>query len=398
MKYIKSLLVSTFVLLACLSLHAQSALGFAGEDKKTVHLSDNSQQVEIGLPDDDPTHCYEWSGPNILTDPHKPVITVNPQEPMVVYTVTRHSTCAPETDQVVVSMVDTIGIVSVTPLKDCYNDGDPVDISDFEIVTDPPGFGSLATVTPDHARNSWGGIVDPTDFTIRLTYGNYTSSRTVTVDVYNEGLEISIGTSLHLNKVKNTLQTLRKVIENAKNLANLVSKTGGVLPCDLEFDASLNIPDEQWFKACCNGNELTGYRMSGFSFTPSLNLDCYIPIPYVSFPKAGGLSAHLGLGYGMEFGPVSYAYKGECTGGVSVDVRMFVRIAGGVEFSLLSRDILSAQADLEGIGSASFRWTLGESCEFSGVQVDIDLVGKVTFLSFLTEEVRIPVYSHLFGK
>lgn len=398
MKYIKSLLVSTFVLLACFSLHAQSARGFAGEDKKVVHLSDNSQQVEIGLPDDDPTHCYEWSGPNILTDPHKPVITVNPREPMVVYHVTLHSTCAPETDEVVVSTVDTIGIVSVTPLKDCYNDGDPVDISDFEVETDPPGYGSLATVTPDRAVNTWGGVVDPTEFTIKLTYGNYTSSRTVTVDVYNEGLEISTGTSLHLNKVLNALETMRKIIEKGKKIADLMSKTKGTLSCEIGFDANLGLPSHSYFKACCNGEEITGYRISGFSFAPSMNLDCYIPIPYLSIPKVGGLHAHLGVGYGLSLEPITYTYKGECSGIPSVVVNMYIQIAGGIEFSLLSRDILSIQGDLVGTGSTGVRWTVGEGFEWSGLKVAVDLRYQATFVSFFTVEKKVPVGSWVIGK
>lgn len=400
MKPVKSLFVTAFILSACLSLHAQSNAHFAGEDKKVVHLNDNSQQVEIGLPDSDPTHCYEWSGPNILTDPHQPVITVNPPDPTNVYTVVRHSTCGPETDEVVVSSVDTVSLVSVTPLRECYNDGDSVHLSDFDIVTDPPGYGSLVTVSPQVVYNVlWTDLLPekPIELTFSLRYGGHTSTKKATVDVYNEGFTVSAGSSVHLRNIQKALENLAKLVEKGKDITKVLSKNKAS-PCTPGFDAALNLPSVRFFRACCNGNAVQGFTLSGISFAPTISMDCYFPLPGCSVRGLGGFNVHFGLAAGATVGPISYTYKGDCSNLTAALIGAFVQVSGGVEFEFLDRDILSAQLDLVGKGSTSVNWTVGEGIDWGGLTVDLSVAGSVTFLSLFTKSVSAPLGQHVFFK
>jgi len=185
MKTIKSLITLAFVLLLCLTAKAQ----WAGEDKEVLRDPyNNSQVVSIGVQDGSSDACYEWTGPHITSDPHKPVVVVNPQDEEETYTCTRISSCGVEEDQVKVKVLDTISIVSVTPLKNCYNDGDDVHLSDFEIVTSPAGWGFMVEVSPTHLNNNWGlGDVDETmELTFTLDYNGHQSVKHATVNVFND--------------------------------------------------------------------------------------------------------------------------------------------------------------------------------------------------------------------
>ena len=397
MKYIKSLFVSAFMLMACLPLWAQSNEPFAGEDKKILQRDDNSQQVNIGVPDAEEGHCYEWSGPNIIGDNHQPVITVNPRNPINVYHVVKRTSCGKNEDDVTVYLVDSIGIKSVTAKKSCYNDGDSVRLSDFDIETDPPGYSSLVTVSPQFVSNTWGGVVDQQELQFRLSYANNTSTKTATVDVYNEGLSVSTGSSIHLDKVMQGVEMLKNMLQKGKDFVDFLGKGAPASPCEIGFDPVINEPNIHFFRACCEGEEISGYTLSGFSIAPRLTFDCYIPTQF-SIPKVGGLNFHVGFSAGIDVGPISYTYKGDCSGLDPVPVSISADVAIGAEVSMASRDVLSIQGDAVATGTASMSWTLGEGVEFDGLKLDLSLVCQVTFFSMYTKKMTVPIGSTVLFK
>ena len=116
---------------------------------------------------------------------------VNPQSSEELYTVTRSSSCGVEQDQVKVKVVDSVTIVSVTPLKDCYNSGDNLALSDFEIKTNPDGYESLVQFTPTRVTNYAGESDEEQTITFSLNYRGHTSTNEATVNVFNEDLGLS---------------------------------------------------------------------------------------------------------------------------------------------------------------------------------------------------------------
>ena len=391
MKTIKLVITSAFMLLLCLTAKAQ----WAGEDKEVLREEDNSQTVTIGVADGSSDKCYEWSGPNIQGDVHSATITVNPQDQEQTYICTRTSSCGVEQDQVVVRVKDTISLVSVTPLKDCYNSGDALVLTDFEIVTDPAGYESLVQFSPGQVYNLAGASEEIQTITFGLTYNGYTSTKTAQVNVFNEDLGVSQGQSVDFQKFVEDIKKINAMVEKTKGfVSKLNSIAKGVSPCEPAFHLVLNLPQCDDIHACCNGEEVDGYKLNMPSIDANLGVDCYIPTS-LSIPHVGGLEIHVGAAVGVTFGPLSYTYKGECSN-LTYPLGLYANIAGGVRVFFGDPDFLSAELNLVGTGSTSLVWTIGQSIQWKPLDVSLKIVGKVTLLSFYTDEVDYMLFTYSF--
>lgn len=388
MKTIKSVITSAFMLLLCLSSYAQ----WAGEDKEVLREPDNSQVVTIGVPDGSSDKCYEWTGPNILTDAHQSTIRVNPQTSEETYIVTRTSSCGVEQDQVVVRMKDSVTLVSVAPLKDCFNSGDNLTLEDFRIVTDPIGYQSMVQISPSRVTNLAGASDELQDITFRLTYNNHTSTKTTTVNVFNENLGVSQGQSVDFHNFISGLKKVNAMVEKAKKLSDkLNSIARGASPCQPDFHLVYNFPQSMDIHACCNGEMFTGYKVDYPSIDAYLGIDCYFPTS-LKIPAVGGVDIHVGAAVGVKLGPLSFTYKRDCSN-ITIPLDLYVNISGGVRVSLLDPDFLSGELNLVGTGRTQVVWTVGKSIDWHPINVDLMIVGKVTLVSFYTKEIDYQIFT-----
>jgi hypothetical protein len=391
MKTIKLVITSAFMLLLCMTAKAQ----WAGEDKEVLRESDNSQTVTIGAADGSSDKCYEWSGPNIVGDPHQATITVNPQSSEELYTVTRSSSCGVEQDQVKVKVVDSVTIVSVTPLKDCYNSGDNLALSDFEIKTNPDGYESLVQFTPTRVTNYAGESDEEQTITFSLNYRGHTSTNEATVNVFNEDLGLSTCKSVDFNKFLEDFKKINAMVQKAQGFAdklNTLSKDFN--PCSPDFHLVLSLPQGSDIHACCEGKEITGFRVDLPTIDAYLGIDCYIPTS-LSIPHVGGLEIHVGAAIGVRLGPLSIKFKRECST-ITIPLSLYANVAGGVRVFFGDPDFLSAELNLVGEGSTSLTWTIGESIQWSPLNVGLKIVGKVTLCSFYTDEVDYNLFTYSF--
>lgn len=400
MKTIKSLLL-TFMLLLCLTAQAQ----WAGEDKVVLRELDNSQTVSIGVQGNSSDMCYEWSGPNILGNANSSQVTVNPQDAEQTYVCTRTSSCGVEQDQVIVRVRDNIEIVSVTPLKNCYNTGDDIPISDFEIQTDPPGYESLATHTPNRARNSWEwvGTDDTQEITFSLIHNGHESHKVVSVNVFNDELAVSHGNSINFKALLKRLESVKYVLNKAKSVSDKLNDLGKkvqgfTVSCepDVNFNVEISDDDEQDIHACCNGEEVDGYAVAASnSVSAEIAIDCYIPIQ-LNLPKIAEVYAHVGASAGVSIGPFIYTYLGPECSSTTVRIAVYATISGGVQLRIVSEKVLTGQLDLVGRGDMSWDWIIGEEIDWHPINVSLSIVGNVTFFNFFTEQINYPLFSHQF--
>lgn len=400
MKTIKFLTALAFMFLLCLTAKAQ----WAGEDKEILRELDNSQTVSIGVNDGSSDKCYEWSGPHIISsDKHQPVIVVRPQDEEETYTCTRTSSCGVEQDQVKVKVIDTISIVSVTPLKNCYNDGDDVHLQDFEIVTYPAGHQSLVVLSPTHVNNNWewGANIDETqEITFTLEYNNHTSTKTATVNVFNDNLAVSTGQSYNFKAFVKSLKAIENIVKKAKGLSDklnsIAHKAPGMdPPCEPGFNIFLDIPDdnEQDIHSCCNGEEVDGFKVVGNAVSAELALDCFIPTQ-LSLPWLGGVRIHVGGSLGASVGPFEFKYLGNDCNTTSVPASVYATLSGGVQILIVSDDVLNAQLDLVGKAQTGFNWVIGQKFEIHPLDLTLTVVGQVIFMNFFYEKVNYPLFSY----
>lgn len=395
MKPFKLLITAVFTLLLGLTAQAQ----WAGEDKAVLRLQNNSQTTTIGQPASSSDMCYEWSGPDIVGERNKPVITVNPRSETCVYTVRRTGKCGVEEDQVIVTLTDTIGIVSVTPTK-CYNDGDSITKEDFKIVTSPEGFENLVSFGPTTAHHNVGSVVGTQDVTFYLLYNNHRSTKTIEVTVINDNLTSSGEISVDFKDFKKKLQQAKKMLDAAKFFKSkfLDPVAKNALPCEPDFDYGLEFSSlPQFTYYCCEGKKVDAFNLFGPTLSGSVSLGCQFPIPGVSIPYIGGFYATIDLSAGISVGPLALRFRGDC-GQAEIPVELSAEIAGGIRASVVSKDFLSASLAIAAGGKTGMEWVIGKEINWKGVELYLAIKGEVTAISLLKAKVNIPIGSWTFFK
>ncbi len=336
MKNIKSLFVFAFVLMLVLPIQAQVDYPWfdAGPSKTVLLRPDSSQTVQIGKADNGDGVCYEWSGPNILSDPHKPVITVNPRSLVNKYTVIRHSYCGTEQSEVEVLLRDSIGIVSVTPKYDCYYNGDTVEIWGFNIVTDPPGCETLVKVAPKRVFNvlqTGNHEYGEESLTFSLTFNNKTcvypdpNGYPLVVRVYNDNLAPKEESLKELDNVvgfgdDNSLASfilqinkfLKYIKENGPDFLNFFEEESSF---SKNVSLTFGLVKMQEYRTCCNKHIQDALQVDLGSAAVNVSFGGDVPLfpGVLSFPGVAGTHLHANLALEVKKTAFSFVKKGKCS-------------------------------------------------------------------------------------
>lgn len=389
MKTTKKLIVSVFTLFISLTIQAQTPYNppLDGGTRDVLRLLDDSQKITLSQPEV-PNACYEWSGPRIQTDPSEASITVNPTDPVSVYRVRRISHCGVDESEITVRLVDTISIVNIIP-KSCFNAGDSMRDEDFEVITNPRGYGHLAKHTPTVALNSAGSVVDETVVTFRLIYGAHESVKTVTVSVINDNLTNAGVLNLPLKDFMQKLNDAKEMLKKARTCTGFLDKVSGGFACAPNSpDVSLDINMPQSTCYCCNGNVVDAFTLIWPTISGSISGDCTIPLPGVSIPFVGGLSAVITLTGSIALGPFNLRIRGACTQG-DVPVEFAVDLYGGVQVAFISKNVLSASLKIGGGGKTGWVWTILKKTEWEGLEFTAAITGEIKTLGFLSSKVNV---------
>jgi len=397
MNTIKSIITVFFALMLFCSAQAQQNNGsnhWWGKDTvKVEKFADNSQVVEIGSMEDSQDKSYEWSGPNIVGDPKKPVVTVNPREMENEYNVRRVSKCGVEEARVLVTLIDSITIVNVTPLYQCYTEGEPIKPEDFIIETSPEGYGNKATVWPDVAHEG-----QPVVLTIR--YNGHTSDYTVdNLKVFNDNSssDVSVDTDPNeLTQIKDKIQKARDLLEQAQEVSGLIESISpdagpGCKPSFTGFGSSDGVESgfsmlaPKFFRACCNHDSVTAFQVFSPTMTFSANIDCQFPIPNLSFPYVGGVYVIFGAGMGVTAGPISVVFRGKCSD-MFIEFKLFASAYGGVRVLVINDKFFKADLKLQGEANTSVLWKVGDELRWGGVNFSVGIGGEITLFSLATEK------------
>ena len=401
MNTIKSVITVFFALMLFCSARAQQNNGtnhWWGKDTVQVEkFADNSQVVEIGSMEDSQDKSYEWTGPNIVDlNTKKPTVKVNPREMENEYFVRRVSKCGEEKARVLVTLIDSISIVNVTPLYQCYTEGEPIKAEDFIIETSPEGYGNKATVWPDVAHEG-----QPVVLTIR--YNGHTSDYTVdNLKVFNDNSSSDASVAVdpnkisQLNQIKDKIQEARKLLEQAREVSGLIKKLspdagGGCEPTITGVSSSegvesgFEMPAPKFFRSCCDHDSVTAFQLFSPTMTFSANIDCQFPIPNLSFPYVGGVYVIFGAGMGVTAGPISVVFRGKCTD-MFIEFKLFASAYGGVRVLVINDKFFKADLKLQGEANTSLLWKVGDELRWGGVNLSVGIVGEITLFSLATEK------------
>lgn len=392
---IATAIIFNFQLSTLNSAYAQ----FAGEDKKVAREPGNTQRVDIGTPDAANDICYMWTGPHIEGNANQAVITVNPFDSVETYNVKRISRNGIEEDQVKVFVEDTIAIVSVFKKYRCYNHGDVVAPDQFEITTDPPGYESLVTVSPNKVYNHAGLSMEDIPVTLSLTKNGHTSTKVVNVAVYNSDLTVSQALNIGaLSKYKEALESMALVeyiLGHIEEFADVAVKNAPT-PCSWKTEkpqGSTSTAIEITPKMlCCSDHTPApalqikfGQKSYGNSFS--------CRFPFYGIPHVASADIVFGLAGSVSIGPVDgiVSTNTECAQ-ICVPVTLSVSVNGGVGVSV-GGNILTADLLLQGTTFAQAALCYGTS-SYLKVGLTISVVGAVTLASLIEYSIEFPMATY----
>lgn len=366
---------------------AQSTMEFAGPDKTILKNDNNTQEVDIGLPGD-PNACYEWSSndeSSIVSDRNKSIITVNPTV-TTRYILTKTSDEGIYQDDVWVIVKDKITILNVESKICCYNIGDRVLVSDFDITTSPPGYGYLANVSPMFLNSHWGGNGGTEELTFSIIYKGDTSTFDLPIAVYgiDDPTLLNPSVNLELLEIIQKIDTfklffkrIKDAIAEIKEISDLAYSFGAPscspqVSLSAEFD-NLGTVLPTSIKSCCNGRCINGWRWTpGYTLSGSVGFECTIPTP-IKLPIVGGLAFVVGIEAGGSIGPLDIEFYPkelvnalkhtgdyDCVGSAQVPINIFVNVSGALQIALINPKILSATGGVEGSLSKQWVWKIGQ--------------------------------------
>lgn len=402
MKTIKSVITLAFMLFFCLSMQAQSA---GTETVVVERKADGSQLAVIGPPIGSEPASYHWEGPHIYSlNANNPQIVINPQDDGEEYTLTRISACGVEQSVVVVRLIDIVAeLESVVPLRDCYNIGEPVSLSDFQIVTNPPGYEDLVTVTPNHAPTFDGFNSVPVQFNFVLNHEGHISYKTVELDVYNsEFLNYNpTANLLDIDKFIHQLETIRNYMQEFKDINKVLAKmkvSPGLIEPQFNFNVPIpNLSNFRIKRSCCQGNDAYGFLFQYPSITMEFGVEVNVPtpwsikIPFVNF--RAGVFIYGDILFGLSLGPFNLNIQRGCREDKIIPLAVYADFELGAKAILADEDALSATLGIAAHYQFSKDWNMSDKFRFPPVDVDLSIKGSVKTLSLFS----IPVDFHLFS-
>lgn len=397
MRYTRNIIVAALLLSVWLPARAQ----FAGPDKKVLKTNDNNLTVTIGQAGSGSGECYEWSGPHITSDIHQAVITVKPKEREEIYIVKKTDCNGVEYDQVVVTLQDTVSIVSVTAKK-CVNDGDTITSDIFEIVTDPPGYASMATFTPMVAMHDPGSNNPESQQLVscRIEYNGHTAIKTAYVHVIKENTETSDFTvSVEFKNLNDKIEEFEKCLKKAKAamdglLVSLSKNPVGPKPdCDIDWERNYGIPTFSCY--CCQGEKVNTTRWPSFGVSGNFHCELEIPIPQLTIPCVAGVSVVFNIAAIASVGPVNLILRGQCSD-IEIPIQAGIEISGGARAWALHKDFLSFTGYVTGGVNRTFTFTLSQNkwdVGLGNVEIRLDYEAKTLGMAALKKSVKLKTWN-----
>lgn len=372
----KSLLISLLFFLASGLSYGQVD---AGIDQEII-CGDTVMIGTTGIGDG----CYRWSPEEGLDDPESPTPLANPTE-TTTYTLEYIGPkfSSKSSDQVKVTVNDIKSFTAI-PKKCCWKKGERITIDQFEIVTNPPNANTdHFTISPSIAPGLYSEILDrglatgQQEIVISSNCSNGSNGSqghvTTNITIVDEGYEIS---TTILPEVQ-----LRDFLNKKLSLLK---------PCTPNISASGGLYSAFSYQCCSDGEEcIKQIEKTTGALNLNAGVECQIPIPVFPFIQTviGGATT-MNISFNA-FSKDCLGKRKECT-----NIQISGEYTGGVQIGALN-DAVAAVA-LVVIPTVSFpEWEYclpekkvtpnGQGCW------KIDVQGRVTFLSFFSSKVNIPL-------
>lgn len=394
--------------------------GFAGEDMSVLFLPNPEnpyKEITLGSTDPGMTDGYCSFSWKVVKDPCTPCCELlyrQSKRPTLkvwntgeyVLEATRVSKYGYQTETVCVTVVSEIRLVKATSNKDCWENGDPVNASDFDFVTDPPGLESYVQVHEDDRIIgrfwNWYGeeevrfkIMNPVDETYQdcdVTAVIYVSRGTF-VDFSTT--IIGTGTNLPKNlatmkKFATTIKQAKKLTDKFKGAVNLAkSFLHPDFPITPDNKAEFNM-DVAVYESCCESDGVTqknAYCKLGG------NLDFFggVKVRAPLFPSHPKFGLFITGGFGVGFAVNGEFQLSTICFDPSLSFQPYFRVNVGAQISVMDPDIFSVNANLfvDGVGRGLFIVHPNVGVRMDEVYITAYIKGKLTFVGFNAEFLNI---------
>ena len=362
---------------------------WGGPDQEILRNPQNSQMVTLSVLDASPNVCYIWSGRNIQGDNKQPSVQANPIDSVSRYHVQRIGPMGVEEDEVVVRLLDSVKIVSVEPIKNCYQNNDPILMENFKVVTEPTGYENQVTVSPVVAHGDGSGDeVGKMELTFSLTAGTTTTTKKAEIDVVNPEGNWSMGMSTSAKELYKVLKEGGPLLSKGKLIEQALITMLSFTPCKPDWDLSwdFNLPFSAK-RVCCNDRttEVLELRLL-YPISLSGGVDCIFP--FAGVPYIASANIVLGIGGSIGVGPVTaqLAWESECFD-ASIPVSIGFNVSGGLGIMALSPSVLTVDVRIVGGFDKTITWKLRSGIDWGENKLSVKIVGTAKELSLFTQTI-----------
>lgn len=388
--------IYSILLLLAIAWGAQAQ--FAGPDKHVVREADNSQRTTVGVADGSSEVCYVWTGSHIVGNANQAVITVNPRDEAERYQVKRISQFGVEEDEVWVFVEDSVEIRSVKAKYNCYNSGDEISTSQFEITTYPEGYENLVTVSPAVAQNNAGFSGENVELTFTLEKDGHRSTKKVNVKVINSDLTVTQGLPAELLSSKNRVENMGKVKEALQKLKSTTDQMSFIRnmpgsPCSWSDDppaqASLALSITPKKLCCSDHTESWALQVQFGQLSYGSSFGCRVP--FYGIPHVASADLVCNFGASVAVGPIDgiLALNSNCNQ-LCIPVTLSLFLNGGVGVALGGK-ILTADLLLQGSAMGQASWCPFGTSNNVKIGATLSVIGQVTLASCITYSIEKPI-------
>jgi hypothetical protein len=363
-----------------------------------VREADNSQRTTVGVADGSSEVCYVWTGSHIVGNANQAVITVNPRDEAERYQVKRISQFGVEEDEVWVFVEDSVEIRSVKAKYNCYNSGDEISTSQFEITTYPEGYENLVTVSPAVAQNNAGFSGENVELTFTLEKDGHRSTKKVNVKVINSDLTVTQGLPAELLSSKNRVENMGKVKEALQKLKSTTDQMSFIRnmpgsPCSWSDDppaqASLALSITPKKLCCSDHTESWALQVQFGQLSYGASFGCRVP--FYGIPHVASADLVCNFGASVAVGPIDgiLALNSNCNQ-LCIPVTLSLFLNGGVGVALGGK-ILTADLLLQGSAMGQASWCPFGTSNNVKIGATLSVIGQVTLASCITYSIEKPI-------
>ncbi len=380
-KIIVGYLAAVMALCLMVPLNALSQ-GYAGPNK--IMLKDSS--VVIGGKGCS-NCCYLWTPATGLSDPKILHPTAKPTA-TTTYTlkVTGDNFNISDVSQMTVTVKDGIDGLTVTAKKCCWSKGDSLGLSQFTIVTDPPGLENTVTISPTSVPTNI--FVTPVgSFPVTFTAkGPNNTTKTAVVNISGVDPDAQLQFSAGLGQFKPA-----EIIDYIDKVINAV-KMG---PCGATGGPSATMSFATGKICCPAAGCIKDFNAYNGTYNYDIGYQCDFPFPGVGIPYVASINLRINVsaGIAVSLGNI----KTTCNGvDVCYSVGFTGSIGGGISGTILGGKVVDASLMIIGtITPDPLEYCLpsGDMKCFGNICAKADVVGTVTLLSYITRSVSVNLIS-----